>query len=62
MKPLIKQISILVLFAGVAAGGWFAFGQQKSAPEVSVTKLDGQTLNTGALRGKVVFVNFWATT
>ncbi len=62
MKPLVKQISILVLFAAVAVGGWLAFGQQKSAPEVSVTRLDGQTLNTGALRGKVIFVNFWATT
>ena len=62
MKPLFKQISILILFGAVAAGGWFAFGQQKTAPEVSVTRLDGQALNTSALRGKVVFVNFWATT
>ncbi len=62
MKPIAKQLSIFALFAAVAAGGWFAFGQQKSAPNVSVTRLDGQTLTTSALRGKVVFVNFWATT
>ncbi|MCL2657667.1 MAG: TlpA family protein disulfide reductase [Betaproteobacteria bacterium] len=62
MKVPAKQLSILALLAALAAGGWFAFGQQKSAPDVSVTRLNGQTLETSTLRGKVVFVNFWATT
>ena len=31
------------------------------APEVRLTTLDGETISTSALRGKVVLVNFWAT-
>ena len=33
-----------------------------AAPDVSFTTLDGQTTRLSALRGKVVLVNFWATT
>ncbi|WP_341676888.1 TlpA disulfide reductase family protein [Niveibacterium sp. SC-1] len=62
MKSLIKPVGIVALLGLVATAGWFAFGQHAPAPDVAVTRLDGQTLNTGALRGKVVFVNFWATT
>ena len=32
------------------------------APHVAYTLLDGTPANTAALRGKVVMVNFWATT
>jgi thiol-disulfide isomerase/thioredoxin len=31
------------------------------APDFTVTDLDGQPISSAALRGKVVFVNFWAT-
>ncbi len=31
------------------------------APDISVTLQDGRTLKLSDLRGKVVFVNFWAT-
>src|SRR5262245_16639353 len=30
-------------------------------PEFSVRDLDGKTITSGSLRGKVVIVNFWAT-
>ncbi len=30
-------------------------------PDFTVTDLDGKTISAAALRGKVVFVNFWAT-
>lgn len=33
-----------------------------TAPDVSFTTLDGQTSKLSALKGKVVLVNFWATT
>jgi peroxiredoxin len=33
-----------------------------SAPESRFVLLDGQTLNTADLKGKVTLVNFWATT
>ena len=32
------------------------------APQVAYTQLDGTPANTAALNGKVVMVNFWATT
>ena len=32
------------------------------APDAAYTTLDGQTARLSALRGKVVLVNFWATT
>ncbi|WP_088283436.1 TlpA disulfide reductase family protein [Ideonella sp. A 288] len=51
--------------AGAAVGaGWLllAGGQQRSAaPDVAYTLLDGSTVNTAQLKGRVVLVNFWAT-
>lgn len=35
---------------------------QPATPDVRFTTLDGQTTQLSALRGKVVLVNFWATT
>jgi peroxiredoxin len=35
--------------------------REKQAPEFSVAGLRGERLALGALRGKVVFLNFWAT-
>ncbi len=35
---------------------------QPAAPDVRYTTLDGQSARLGALKGKVVLVNFWATT
>ena len=37
-------------------------GVRQSAPSVAYTLLDGTPSGTDALRGKVVLVNFWATT
>ncbi len=33
----------------------------KPAPDFSLNKLDGTTLNLSSLKGKVILVNFWAT-
>lgn len=38
-----------------------ACARQESAPEVAFTLLDGRSIPTSALRGKVTLVNFWAT-
>ena len=35
--------------------------RRESAPDVAYTLLDGQSARLAALRGKVVLVNFWAT-
>lgn len=44
-----------------AAGAWFALAPSNQAPEASFTTLQGETFDTSSLRGKVVLVNFWAT-
>ena len=54
-----------VLAALAIAGGaylaWHSFNGVSSAPPVTYTLLDGRTGSLEALRGKVVLVNFWAT-
>lgn len=44
-----------------AAGVYIAVGSGTPAPDVAYTRLDGTTGRTGELKGKVVLVNFWAT-
>ena len=38
-----------------------AFVRPKPAPDVSFSTIEGEALSTAGLRGKVVLVNFWAT-
>ena len=57
-KILIGGALCLALAAG--AGLYFA-GGGKPAPDVAMTSIQQQALQLSALRGKVVLVNFWAT-
>ena len=57
---------VAAIFAALAIGigallGWQAFDARGPAPSVAYTLLDGKTAQLEALRGKVVLVNFWAT-
>ncbi len=59
-----KRILIAAAVVILSAGGWFAYsanGARNVAPDVTFTKLNGEKLNLKDLRGKVVIVNFWAT-
>ncbi len=54
------------MFAGVAAivlaaAGAYIYTRAEPAPAVQFTRLSGGTLGMDELRGKVVLVNFWAT-
>ncbi len=51
----------IVLGAALASGAAYVFWSRPPAPEVEFTALDGQATSTKELRGKVVYVNFWAT-
>jgi peroxiredoxin len=54
--------ALVVLAIGVGAALTFDFVVgNPSAPSVDYTLLDGTKANTEQLRGKVVLVNFWAT-
>jgi peroxiredoxin len=61
---VLMKKAIIVGFAALALGvaASFAFqGGEPSAPEVRFATLSGESFATSDLRGKVVLVNFWAT-
>lgn len=57
---------VAAALAVLAIGGgaylaWQGLGSTQPAPDVAYTLLDGKQTSLQALRGKVVLVNFWAT-
>ena len=60
MKHQGKLIAAVAAVA-IAAGAATAFFVQNGAPRVSFAALSGEKFSTQDLRGKVVLVNFWAT-
>jgi peroxiredoxin len=62
---LLMKTRIIVAFVALALGAAASFavfrGGQDSAPEVRFATLSGRSFATSDLRGKVVLVNFWAT-
>ena len=61
MRRQTKWIASVAAFA-LAAGIGVALLQRQPAPEVRYSTLSGERFSTSELRGKVVLVNFWATT
>lgn len=63
MKTSRTLTSALLALALVVAGGlaWLSLGAKEKAPPAPYTLLDGQKSSIDQLRGKVVLVNFWAT-
>ncbi len=49
------------LVAAIAGTAFVALNGNERAPSVNYTLLDGSQRSSDALRGKVVLVNFWAT-
>lgn len=60
-KHTAAAVAVALLVGAAGYLGWQAFGAREPAPAVSYTLLDGTKGSTEALRGKVVLVNFWAT-
>jgi peroxiredoxin len=56
-----KKLIFAVLAAAIAFVGARALLQPSSAPEVTFATLSGESVATSDLRGKVLLVNFWAT-
>lgn len=50
-----------LIVAAVGALAWRSLARLEPAPQVTYTLLDGQRVSSDDLRGKVVLVNFWAT-
>jgi len=63
MKP-VRHLAAALAVLAIGVGGWLTFQSvagHEAAPTVAYTLLDGTRSSTGQLRGKVVLVNFWAT-
>ncbi len=56
-----KPALIAAVVAVLGAGGYFFAAKPATAPDVTFISLDGQKISAQSLRGKVVMVNFWAT-
>lgn len=56
-----KPLAAIALIATLAAAVFFSLYAKASAPNVTFTDLTGRKVAMSELRGKVVMVNFWAT-
>ncbi|MDR2689560.1 MAG: TlpA family protein disulfide reductase [Azoarcus sp.] len=58
------KLRIFAIFAVIALvlGGVYIYTKKPLAPEVQLATLQGERIDTATLRGKVVLMNFWATT
>ncbi|MDR2874430.1 MAG: TlpA family protein disulfide reductase [Methylobacillus sp.] len=57
-----RVLLIPLLLLALAGALVFFVGSKDSAPDVKFTTLAGQEIHMRDLRGKIVLVNFWATT
>lgn len=60
-KPWIKPAAIGAALVAIGGIAFATFSQQQQAPDVTFIAIDGQKISSQDLRGKVVMVNFWAT-
>ena len=60
-KRIITAVAVVAIGLATLAG-WSILSQKSEAPDVTVATLSGKPLELKQLRGKVVLVNFWATT
>lgn len=59
--PAKKHVLIAIGILAVVAGLALTLMQKQPAPNIELTTLSGQPIALDSLRGKVVMVNFWAT-
>ena len=56
-KPLLIAVAVLAIAGALV----YALMEKPAAPAAIFTTLEGKSLSLNELRGKVVLVNFWAT-
>ena len=59
-RPAVLAL-IVAVGAATAFAGWRTLAAREPAPAVSYTLLDGSKASLESMRGKVLLVNFWAT-
>jgi peroxiredoxin len=60
-----RDILAIAIVAALIGGGlylWLAPEGMRTAPEVSLSTLDGDTVSIHGLRGQPILLTFWATT
>ncbi|UGQ46458.1 peroxiredoxin family protein [Massilia endophytica] len=60
-KAWIKPAIAALVLAGVGVAAYFSLNKHSSAPEVTFIGIKGERITPDSLKGKVVMVNFWAT-
>ena len=60
-RSLSKPLLLAAVVAVLGAGGYFYAAKPAAAPDVTFISLQGDKISAQSLRGKVVMVNFWAT-
>jgi len=60
-RAWIKPVIAAVVLAAIGLGGYVALNKRDSAPPVTFLSIKGEKISPESLRGKVVMVNFWAT-
>ena len=55
-----RALPFIVLTLLVAAAAWWLWPASKPMPQTTFNLLDGRTLDSAALRGRPVLVNFWS--
>ena len=59
-----RPLAALIVAAALVVGGYLVFqgvGSNQPVPQVGYTLLDGTRSTTEQMKGKVVLINFWAT-
>lgn len=59
---MLKKLLLPMLLVSLLIALGYTLTQKTRAPEVKFTTISGQRMEMDRLRGKVVLVNFWATT
>ncbi|MFJ7567944.1 TlpA disulfide reductase family protein [Herminiimonas sp. NPDC097707] len=55
------KIVILLIIVALAVVGYLSISKKEAIPDVTFVNLQGQKITSQDLRGKVVMINFWAT-
>ncbi len=61
MKPIFKAGIAVAVVGGLAAAVFVGGAAQAKAPQVDYISIRGERTSQQAMQGKVVLVNFWAT-
>jgi len=60
-RAWVKPVIAAVVLAAIGVGGYAVLNKRDSAPPVTFVSIKGDKISPESLRGKVVMVNFWAT-